>query len=118
MLDHVGMPVSDYARSKAFYLKVLSALGYDLVMEVSSEETGGQSHAGFGAGGHPQFWIGTGKPIKGRVHFAFVAKDRAAVRAFHAGGAASRRQGQWSARFAPALSRQLLWRLRSRSRRP
>jgi catechol 2,3-dioxygenase-like lactoylglutathione lyase family enzyme len=84
MLDHVGMPVSDYARSKAFYLKVLSALGYDLVMEVSSEETGGQSHAGFGAGGHPQFWIGTGKPIRGRVHFAFVAKDRAAVRAFHA----------------------------------
>ena len=76
MLDHVGMPVSDYAASKAFYLKVLSALGYGLVMEVSSEETGGQNHAGFGAGGRPQFWIGTGKPIKGRVHFAFMAKDR------------------------------------------
>jgi len=84
MLDHVGIPVSDYAKSKGFYLKVLSALGYDLVMEVSSRETGGENHAGFGAGGKPQFWIGGGKPIKGRVHFAFVAKNRAAVRAFHA----------------------------------
>jgi catechol 2,3-dioxygenase-like lactoylglutathione lyase family enzyme len=84
MLDHVGMPVSDYAKSKAFYLQVLSALGYDLVMEASSEETGGQNHAGFGLKGKPQFWIGGGKPIKGRVHFAFVAKNRAAVHAFHA----------------------------------
>jgi catechol 2,3-dioxygenase-like lactoylglutathione lyase family enzyme len=84
MLDHVGMPVSDYAKSKAFYLTVLSALGYDLIMEVSSEETGAQNHAGFGSKGRPQFWIGGGKPITGRVHFAFEAKDRAAVRAFHA----------------------------------
>jgi catechol 2,3-dioxygenase-like lactoylglutathione lyase family enzyme len=84
MLDHVGIPVSDYAKSKAFYLTVLSALGYDLIMEVSSEETGGQNHAGFGLGAKPQFWIGTGTPIRGRVHFAFVAKDRTAVRAFHA----------------------------------
>ena len=39
MLDHVGIPVSDYARSKAFYLLALAPLGYDLVMEVSSKET-------------------------------------------------------------------------------
>lgn len=84
MLDHVGIPVSDYARSKGFYLHVLKALGHDLVLEVSSEETGGDSHAGFGPRGRPQFWIGSGKPIKGRVHFAFVAKNRNAVRAFHA----------------------------------
>ena len=84
MLDHVGIPVSDYARSKAFYLLALAPLGYDLVMEVSSKETRGQSQAGFGAKGRPQFWIGSGKPIKGTVHFAFMAKDRAAVDAFHA----------------------------------
>ena len=53
MLDHVGIPVSDFARSKAFYLKVLAPLGYGLVMEVSSEETGGSSHAGFGPDGSP-----------------------------------------------------------------
>ena len=84
MLDHVGIPVSDYARSRGFYLQVLRPLGYDLVMEVSSQQTGGESGAGFGAGGRPQFWIGSGMPIKGRVHFAFMAKDRAAVDAFHA----------------------------------
>jgi len=83
MLDHVGIPVSDFMRSKGFYLKVLAPLGYGLVLEVASEETGGNSHAGFGAKGKPQFWIGSGKPIKGQVHFAFVARTRAAVQAFH-----------------------------------
>jgi catechol 2,3-dioxygenase-like lactoylglutathione lyase family enzyme len=84
MLDHVGISVSDYQRAKAFYLMALAPLGYDLVFEVSSEETLGQSHAGFGAQGRPQFWIGGGKPIEGRVHFAFAAKDRDAVDAFYA----------------------------------
>jgi catechol 2,3-dioxygenase-like lactoylglutathione lyase family enzyme len=83
MLDHVGIPVSDYARSKAFYIRAFAPLGYGLVLEVSSAETGGASHAGFGSKGRPQFWIGSGRPIKGRVHFAFVAKDRAAVHAFY-----------------------------------
>ena len=37
MLDHVGIPVSDFMRSKGFYLKVLAPLGYGLVLEVASE---------------------------------------------------------------------------------
>jgi catechol 2,3-dioxygenase-like lactoylglutathione lyase family enzyme len=86
MFDHVGIPVSDYQRSKGFYLRAFAPLGYDLVLEVSSAETGGHNQAGFGAKGRPQFWIGAGKPIVGRVHFAFVAKDRAAADAFHAAG--------------------------------
>lgn len=83
MLDHVGIPVSDYVRAKTFYSLAFAPLGYDLVLEVSSRETGGHSHAGFGIKGRPQFWIGSGKPINGRVHFAFVAKNRAAVDAFY-----------------------------------
>lgn len=83
MFDHIGIPVSDFVRSKGFYLRALAPLGYGLVLEVSSEETGQQLQAGFGAGGRPQFWIGTGAPLKGRVHFAFVAKSRKAVVAFH-----------------------------------
>ena len=83
MLDHVGIPVSDYTRSKGFYLTAFKPLGYDLVMEVSSQETGGQSQAGFGTKGRPHFWIGGGKPLKGRAHFAFTAKNRAAVDAFY-----------------------------------
>jgi catechol 2,3-dioxygenase-like lactoylglutathione lyase family enzyme len=83
MLDHVGFPVADFARSKAFYAQALAPLGYGLVMEFSPEATGGTGHAGFGPQGRPQFWIGGGKPVKGQVHFAFAAKDRAAVRAFY-----------------------------------
>jgi len=79
MLDHVGLPVADLARAKAFYLQALAPLGYGLVMEVAF--AGGA--AGFGPKGRPQFWIGSGKPIAGQVHFAFVAADRAAVRAFY-----------------------------------
>ena len=82
-MDHVGIPVSDYTRSKGFYLRVLKPLGFDLVLEVASKETGGNSVAGFGGKGRPQFWIGGGRPIKGSTHFAFVAKNREAVRAFH-----------------------------------
>jgi len=84
MLDHVGFPVADFARSKAFYLRALAPLGYELAMEVSPEQTGGGSHAGFGPKGRPQLWIGTGRGIEGQVHIALVAKDRAAVRAFYA----------------------------------
>jgi catechol 2,3-dioxygenase-like lactoylglutathione lyase family enzyme len=84
MLDHVGFPVADFARSKEFYLRALAPLGYELVMEVSPEQTGGSSNAGFGPKGRPQLWIGTGKAIEGQLHIALVAKDRAAVRAFHA----------------------------------
>ncbi len=83
MLDHIGLSVIDFAHSKAFYERVLAPLGYGLVMEVSAAETGGGAGAGFGPKGRPQFWIGTGGPIKGQVHIAFAAKDRAAVRAFY-----------------------------------
>ncbi len=83
MLDHIGFPVADFARSKKFYQSALSPLGYGLVMEVPAEQTGGGGQAGFGAEGRPKFWIGTGSPISGRMHIAFAAKTRAAVRAFY-----------------------------------
>lgn len=84
MFDHIGVPVSDFARSKAFYSAALVALKYTLVLEVTPERAGDDAHAGFGHPGRPQFWIGTGKPITGRVHVAFAADDREAVKAFHA----------------------------------
>ena len=51
MLDHIGFPVSDYARSKAFYEKALAPLGYGLVMEVS-QSANDKLAAGFGANGN------------------------------------------------------------------
>lgn len=83
MLDHVGFPVSNFNRSMAFYLHVLAPLGYGLVLEVNSEHDGDKSHAGFGPDGRPQFWIGTGTPVKGQMHIAFEAKSRKAVDAFY-----------------------------------
>jgi catechol 2,3-dioxygenase-like lactoylglutathione lyase family enzyme len=88
MIDHIGLSVADYERSKAFYRTALAPLGYTLVMEVT--EAG--PYAGFGEGGKPDFWIGKGAVTAPRVHVAFRAKDRATVHAFYdaalaAGGA-------------------------------
>ena len=83
MLDHVGFSVSDFSRAKAFYEAALKPLGLSLLMEVTAEETGADAHAGFGAGGKPFFWIGTGDGAKGGTHVAFTAATRAEVDAFH-----------------------------------
>ncbi len=82
MLDHVGFPVSDYPRAKAFYGKALAPLGYSLIMEVG--QTGsGHPAAGFGADGKPDFWIGSEGGLNRAMHIAVAAKDRATVDAFY-----------------------------------
>jgi catechol 2,3-dioxygenase-like lactoylglutathione lyase family enzyme len=58
MIDHIGFPVSDYQRAKAFYLKVLAPLGYGLIMEVTQNQNDGAPACGFGPDGNPVFWIG------------------------------------------------------------
>ena len=83
MIDHLGFPVSDYAASKAFYERALAPLGYRLVTEVGINEMGAPA-CGFGVGGNPDFWIGgEGGNGKNPLHVAIVARDRAAVDAFH-----------------------------------
>ena len=84
MLDHVGFPVSEFARSRSFYAAALAPLGYAPVMDVTKEETGGYEGTGFGANGKPSFWIGSGKALQGSVHIAFVAASRADVDRFYA----------------------------------
>src|SRR5215208_2142428 len=76
MLDHIGVPVSDFERSKRFYAEALSLLGYELIMEPSV------SAAGFGRWGKPDFWISQGEPGQA-FHIAFAADERATVDAFH-----------------------------------
>jgi catechol 2,3-dioxygenase-like lactoylglutathione lyase family enzyme len=90
MLDHIGYPVGDMARSRAFYERALAPLGVSLQMEVTEAMTGGHgSHCGFGENGHPYFWIGSGGHVAPGVHVAFAARDRAAVDAFHAAALAA-----------------------------
>ncbi|MBB5876495.1 catechol 2,3-dioxygenase-like lactoylglutathione lyase family enzyme [Xanthomonas sp. 3498] len=59
-IDHLGLRCSDLDRSLAFYRAALAALGMDVVMQVSAEESGGQRHVGFGRDGKPSFWIADG----------------------------------------------------------
>ena len=83
MFDHVGFPVADVARSRAFYVSALAPLGFAPVMDVTSEQTGGYEGTGFGPPGRPQLWIGSGGKHSGSMHIAFTADSRAAVDAFY-----------------------------------
>ena len=90
MIDHIGFPVSDYERSKAFYLKALAPLDYSIVMEMMQERSPGEvPAAGFGANGKPDFWIGGEGGLDKPLHVAIVAKDRATVDAFYAAAIAA-----------------------------
>ena len=93
MIDHLGITVGDFDRSRAFYSAVLAPLGASLLVEVPPEVTGnGSRHAGFGRDGKPSFWIGT-RALAGAtrdgLHVAFVADSRAQVDAFHAAARAA-----------------------------
>lgn len=83
MVDHTGLSVSDFARSKAFYEQALSPLGYSLIMALSAAETGGTDVAGFGVPPKPDFWIASGNPNVPPIHIAFRAESRAMVDAFY-----------------------------------
>jgi catechol 2,3-dioxygenase-like lactoylglutathione lyase family enzyme len=85
ILDHVGINVSDYARSKAFYERALAPLGISIAMEYGQ---GG----GFGRDGKPALWISKGPSAFQKpehlstitpIHVAFVARSRAEVDAFY-----------------------------------
>lgn len=80
MLDHIGIGVTDYDRSKQFYIHALSALGIEVFMDITAEQTGDKAHCGFGSGGKPYFWISTG-PVA-RIHIAFAAQSRSHVDSF------------------------------------
>jgi catechol 2,3-dioxygenase-like lactoylglutathione lyase family enzyme len=82
VIDHIGLQVRDYRRSKDFYLAALGALGYELLREFEGRV------GGFGRDRKPSFWIREGEPGAG-VHIAFAASDRDAVDAFHAAAVAT-----------------------------
>ena len=82
MIDHIGFPVADYARSKSFYAKALAPLGYSLIMEVRQDQNDSPA-AGFGADNKPDFWIGGEGGLNRPMHIAITARDRAAVDGFY-----------------------------------
>ena len=82
MIDHVGLSVSKYETSKAFFLTALAPLGYGLVMEVTPEEYHTRA-AGLGKNGKPDVWISEEGKTTPHVHLAIVAETRAEVDAFY-----------------------------------
>jgi len=89
MLDHLGVTVADFARSRAFYKKALAPLSITLIKELSAADTGAQAHTGYGIDGKPFFWIGDAGPPRGTVHIAFAAPNRDAVKAFYSAALAA-----------------------------
>jgi catechol 2,3-dioxygenase-like lactoylglutathione lyase family enzyme len=77
MIDHLGITVTDLAKSVAFYKQALAPLGYELIMSF-------EKAAGFGIAGETSgdFWIGVGTAPQ-RVHVAFATNRRSVVRAFY-----------------------------------
>jgi catechol 2,3-dioxygenase-like lactoylglutathione lyase family enzyme len=82
IIDHIGLAVSDYDRSKQFFCCALAPLGIELIMEV-------QGWAGLGKAGKPELWFGMGAHAHSPMHIAFIADNRDQVRAFHAAALAA-----------------------------
>ncbi len=77
MLDHCGVNVSNFQKSKAFYSTALKPLGYELIMEFDNVV------AGFGKDNIPDFWIKCESPVTTRAHVAFQSETRNPVDQFH-----------------------------------
>ena len=76
MFDHIQLKVRALQVSKKFYMAALAPLGFTV-------EYDDDGLVGFGPKGAPALWLHEGEP-GGPLHIAFVANDRAAVRAFYA----------------------------------
>ena len=83
MIDHTGVIVSNFERSKDFYRQALSAIGYEMLLEVPAAVTGRADVAGFGVPPKPDFWISRGAPNNPPVHVAFRVSTRDLVDAFY-----------------------------------
>ncbi len=76
MFDHVGFGVTQFARSKDFYLKALAPLGVGVAME-------GPYGVGLGRQGKPSLWLSETRETPAHLHLAFAAASRAEVDAFY-----------------------------------
>jgi catechol 2,3-dioxygenase-like lactoylglutathione lyase family enzyme len=79
MIDHVSIPVSDLARSSAFYEAALAPLGYGRLVSRDAS-------VGFGKS-YPEVWLnhrpGAARAPGDGGHLCLRARTEAAVRAFY-----------------------------------
>ncbi len=87
MFSHVTVGTNDFERAAAFYDAVLATLDH-------GRFTSGGDHVGYGSPDGSKFWLlspfdkAAASPGNGS-HVAFLAPNRAAVRAFHAAALAN-----------------------------
>lgn len=87
MIDHIGLAVTDIARSRAFYEAALKPLGYRFIHDATNDVGG--TAVMFGVGDEVDFVIADQeRPGEGN-HVAFRAGTRAEVDAFHAAALAA-----------------------------
>lgn len=93
MIDHISIGVSDLAKAKDFYDKVLGALGYKCGHTVDLPGQGVVAHGYHdGKSGPMKLWIGKPKDCNaaanrnGGTHLAFQAATKEQVDTFHAAG--------------------------------
>jgi predicted lactoylglutathione lyase len=75
MIAHTTLPVSDFVKSKAFYMLALAPLGYKNNMEEGEA-------AGFNDGKNTDFWIVHEDTVV-PTHLAFEANNQQEVEAFY-----------------------------------
>jgi catechol 2,3-dioxygenase-like lactoylglutathione lyase family enzyme len=68
MIDHTGLMISDPAVSRKFYDNALAPLGYQMMVQIPKEHTGGAAVFGYGVPPKPDFWVSEGAPNEPRVH--------------------------------------------------
>lgn len=86
MLDHIGLDVTDIARSRAFYETALKPLGYEIAQQIEED---GTTVVMFGVGGEIDFVIADKDRPGEANHVAFRASTREEVDAFHAAALAA-----------------------------
>jgi catechol 2,3-dioxygenase-like lactoylglutathione lyase family enzyme len=77
VFDHIGFNVTDFQKSKVFFIQALRPLGIGITKE-------GDGWAMIGREGEGQLWFGSFGASPGEVHIAFAATTREQVRQFHA----------------------------------
>ena len=86
ILDHLGIVVSDFTRSRAFYDRALVPL------DITPAMTYGLA-TGYGRGPKPDFWVTQRQADStadiAAVHVCFAARSRAEVDEFHAAALAA-----------------------------
>jgi len=98
MMDHLSITLNDLARSAPFYDAVMAALGGPCVWRA-------ETAIGYGARDSGEGYLTIAQcpgVVADRRLWAFAARDRAAVRAFHAAGLAAGGQDDG----APSLRQQ------------